>query len=474
MSQHRPLRIRQQLVYLILLLGLPTLALSLWQIQKVVDLRAEYELTNSQNLARLTAAQVDAYVGRVANRAPTLESQQLYELVKEELAELIPPVLTPYRRLGLIDREGNVVYSNTDEPPPWLEGSPSRSYLVARHHLSRLPWTAYAWVDRGDLLATEWPRVATSLVTFLLFGSASLLLASVITRRIVQPLNELQATAEAIAAGRLDARVADPGKADLLGGIAYTFNEMAERLASLNEDRSRFLRNTAHELRNPLAGVKGVLGLLRHRLRQGRPIDDLKRLTEAMEGEIDRISDILTEMLETFRLQSGQWQLRNERLNFIEVLDAALTPFLVAEPTHHFVVNRPDPGPVWIWGDAVRLEQVIRNLLTNATKYTPYGALIEVTLTHTADHVTLSVADQGIGIPADELNRVFEVFFRGRQLATDPGGIGLGLYYSDQVIKAHGGTLWVTSIEGAGSTFYLSLPTDNKEEQRGKDPGDGR
>jgi signal transduction histidine kinase len=110
-------------------------------------------------------------------------------------------------------------------------------------------------------------------------------------------------------------------------------------------------------------------------------------------------------------------------------------------------------------GDRDRLEQVLGNLLENAVKYSPDGSDITVTVEDKGETLLTAVCDRGIGIPADELNQVFERFHRGRQVSsTNYGGLGLGLYITKQIVERHGGSIWVESREGQGTTFYFSLP----------------
>ena len=120
----------------------------------------------------------------------------------------------------------------------------------------------------------------------------------------------------------------------------------------------------------------------------------------------------------------------------------------------------PDDGRA-VNGDRDRLEQVLGNLLENAVKYSPDGSEVFVNVDDRGDHIVTSVCDGGIGIPADELSQVFERFHRGRQVSsTNYGGLGLGLYITKQIVERHGGTIWVDSREGVGTTFYFSLPVE--------------
>jgi signal transduction histidine kinase len=117
-------------------------------------------------------------------------------------------------------------------------------------------------------------------------------------------------------------------------------------------------------------------------------------------------------------------------------------------------------------GDRDRLEQVLGNLLENAVKYSPDGSEISVNLDERGDTIVTSVCDRGIGIPADELAQVFERFHRGRHVSsTNYGGLGLGLYITKQIVERHGGTIWVESKEGSGTTFYFSLPASRPADE---------
>jgi len=122
----------------------------------------------------------------------------------------------------------------------------------------------------------------------------------------------------------------------------------------------------------------------------------------------------------------------------------------------------PDDDSKTVTGDRDRLEQVLGNLLENAVKYSPDGSEIFVNVEERNDTVVTSVCDRGIGIPTDELAQVFERFHRGRHVSsTNYGGLGLGLYITKQIVERHGGSIWVESKEGSGTTFYFSLPVAN-------------
>lgn len=228
-------------------------------------------------------------------------------------------------------------------------------------------------------------------------------------------------------------------------------------------ERRRFVQIAAHELRNPIAGVKGILSLLRQRVADGKPLQNFDRLSEVMEREIDRLSVLIGEILEAFYLQEGRLETKRMPVDLEQVVQAALSPYLVSAEGSRLVC-RTCPGMI-VLGDAHRLEEVIRNLLSNAFKYSSAGSPIEVVLSSRGGQADVFVRDTGVGIPREQIGRVFEVFFRGSNLAgRDPGGMGLGLYISKAIVEEHGGRIWAESEEGTGSVFHVELPLYPRKE----------
>jgi signal transduction histidine kinase len=223
--------------------------------------------------------------------------------------------------------------------------------------------------------------------------------------------------------------------------------------------RDRFIHLAAHELRNPMAGVKGILSLMRRRIAQGRPPGDLAELAATMEREVDRMSALLDQVFEAFRRESGRLEFRQEPVDLVQVVAAALRPYMAGSEKHRFISAGLANPPVWVQGDPQRLEEVVRNLVHNAVKYSPDGGEIRVVLRPCGGAVQLSVSDQGIGIAPEQLEQIFEGFFRGSNFGGhDPGGLGLGLHICRDTVQRHGGRIWAESVEGEGSTFHMELP----------------
>lgn len=223
--------------------------------------------------------------------------------------------------------------------------------------------------------------------------------------------------------------------------------------------RSDLLGITAHELRNPMASIKGILSFMRWRLTEGKPVYDMKKKIEVLEREIDRLARILDEMQEAFRVQEGRLDLECGPVDLGEVLETAVRPFAEAHERRRFLFEGASPHGVTVHGDFRRLEDVFRNLLSNAVKYSPPTTDIVLSVAVTKEQVSVGVMDTGVGIPPEDLPHVFRGFYRGSNLRPrDPGGLGLGLYICKGIVDAHGGSITIESRQGGGTTCRVSLP----------------
>jgi signal transduction histidine kinase len=227
------------------------------------------------------------------------------------------------------------------------------------------------------------------------------------------------------------------------------------------EDLSRlkdeFLSIASHELRTPVTSIKGYTQLAKMLIKE----NDLNTSEEYLDialDQIDRMSRLILELLDVSRIETGRLEIRREPIAWSHFVRDVVHRHHTAVSDRRFHVSVPDDNRV-VTGDRDRLEQVLGNLLENAVKYSPDGSDITVTVEDKGDSFVTAVCDRGIGIPSDELGQVFERFHRGRQVSsTNYGGLGLGLYITKQIIERHGGTIWVESREGQGTTFYFSLP----------------
>ncbi|HVS32446.1 MAG TPA: ATP-binding protein [Thermoanaerobaculia bacterium] len=238
----------------------------------------------------------------------------------------------------------------------------------------------------------------------------------------------------------------------------YTEQVDARRkVEDLSRLKDEFLSIASHELRTPVTSIKGYTQLAKTLIRE----NDLGTSEEYLDialDQIDRMSRLILELLDVSRIETGRLEIRREPIRWMSFVRDVVNRHHTAVSDRRFHMSVSDETKI-VNGDRDRLEQVLGNLLENAVKYSPDGSEVFVSVEDKGDHITTSVCDRGIGIPADELNQVFERFHRGRKVSsTNYGGLGLGLYITRQIIERHSGSIWVESKEGFGTTFYFTLP----------------
>ncbi|MFN2290355.1 MAG: ATP-binding protein [Anaerolineae bacterium] len=227
------------------------------------------------------------------------------------------------------------------------------------------------------------------------------------------------------------------------------------RIRRLETVRRDFISNISHELRTPLAGLKALVDTLR-----GGAIKDppaAKRFLKRMDAEVDDLTQMVEELLELSRIESGQVPLR---LAPTPVSDVLIPPVDRLRPQAEragldLTLQVPAAGRS-VLADVGRAQQVVTNLVHNAVKFTAPGGSITVSAEPAGDEVVISVTDTGVGIAAEELTRIFERFYKADR-ARSGGGTGLGLAIAKHIVQGHGGHIWAESVEGEGSIFYFTL-----------------
>jgi two-component system phosphate regulon sensor histidine kinase PhoR len=220
--------------------------------------------------------------------------------------------------------------------------------------------------------------------------------------------------------------------------------------------RRDFVSNVSHELRTPLASLKA----LTETLQQGALTDPpaAQRFLSQMDDEIDNLTQMVQELLELSRIESGKVPLQKKLITPLEVIEPAVKRMILqAQRSSLELVNTCPEFLPEINVDSSRLQQVLVNLIHNAIKFTPPTGRIEVSARAEEKFVIFSVQDSGIGIPPDDLARIFERFYKADRARTS-GGTGLGLSICRHLVEAHGGTIWADSRPGEGSTFFFSIP----------------
>ena len=299
-----------------------------------------------------------------------------------------------------------------------------------------------------------------------LLTAASVLLAGAATswwiiRRSLRPIDRMIGTAAAIAAGDLSQRVDHPDGRGELGKLAVALDAMLAQLETAFAAREesakrlrRFVADASHELRTPVAAIRGYAELYRH-----GGLDDDEALDRAMrriEGESSRIGVLVEDLLLLARLDQHQ-PLARAPVDVSALAADAVADLQAVDPDRPIVLDAPESAVVV--GDDARLRQVFANLLANARTHTPPGTAVRVDVVEDDEEVRVAVSDSGPGVAPAERARVFERFFRADpSRSRGSGGTGLGLSIVASVVAAHGGRVEVGEVDGGGARFTVHLP----------------
>ena len=252
-----------------------------------------------------------------------------------------------------------------------------------------------------------------------------------------------------------------------ISGLVAVMHDVTEQ-EKTEQERREFVSNVSHELRTPLTSMRSYIEALSEGAWKDEEI--APNFLKVTLDETDRMIRMINDLLDLSRMDSQQAALQLEYININELLSFVLDRF-------DMIMNNDEKGKkyrirrdftqreLWAEVDPDKIIQVIDNIMNNAIKYSPDGGTITVHLSETHNNILLSITDQGLGIPKKDLQRVFDRFYRvDKARARKQGGTGLGLAITKEVIKAHGGNIWVESQEGRGSTFYITLPYEPYEE----------
>ncbi|MDM8265723.1 cell wall metabolism sensor histidine kinase WalK [Limosilactobacillus pontis] len=237
-------------------------------------------------------------------------------------------------------------------------------------------------------------------------------------------------------------------------------------------ERKQFVSNVSHELRTPLTSVHSYVEALSDGAWKDKEV--APKFLNVIQGETDRMIRMINDLLSLSRMDAGTTKLNLEYVNIKELLNYILNRFDMiikneeedSSKKKYKIERHFTKKDLWVEIDTDKFTQVIDNIMNNAIKYSPDGGIITVRLLETHNHVIMSISDQGLGIPRKDLGRIFDRFFRvDKARSRKQGGTGLGLAISKEVINMLGGQIWVDSVEGHGSTFYISLPYVPYEEE---------
>jgi signal transduction histidine kinase len=380
----------------------------------------------------------------------------------EKLQALLERISSNSRtRIVMADLEGRV-YADSSEKLIGETLNTTLSKPFAAFLIEGIPILAYAEpIDTPQLeLAQQQFTSSVNRSLFLAIFAASIVaiaLTLATSKSILRPVETLIAAARKMEKGDLSQRVNIRSKGEL-GELANAFNAMADGLERLEQLRRNMTSDVAHELRTPLSNIRGYLEAI-----QDGMVEPTPELIVSLHEEALLLSQLVDDLQELALAEAGQIELKREPVPLPELIERTITALLPLIQEKKLQVRTefsPQLEPVN--ADHRRVSQVLRNLLTNAIRYTPTGGTITISARCQGDKVEVSVQDSGIGIDPDHLPFLFERFYRVDQSRTrSTGGAGLGLAIVKQLVQAQGGEVNVASQVGAGTTFIFTLPSAN-------------
>ncbi|HWS45094.1 MAG TPA: HAMP domain-containing sensor histidine kinase [Acidimicrobiia bacterium] len=358
-------------------------------------------------------------------------------------------------------------YASTRDDAPALPENPKGYFTIRSPHYRGVVVTDQ---DGNQYIVAMSLHDVDQSLHHLLFGELTIfaivllvlgVLAWWVVKLGLRPLEQMEETAGAIAAGDLSRRVEVVDEHTEVGRLGIALNEMLHQIETAFDERAasearlrRFVADASHELRTPLTSIRGYAELFR-RGAADRP-EDLAKAMRRIEEEADRMGVLVDDLLLLARLDQGR-PLELQPVDLTRLATDAVDDARAISPARPFDLS--SDGTVVVAGDEVRLRQVLANLLQNANRYTPPDTPVHVRVGTAGDDAFIEVADEGPGMSEDDARRAFERFWRADPSRTRAsGGAGLGLSIVSAIAEAHGGRASVETAPGRGATFRVQLP----------------
>ncbi len=393
----------------------------------------------------------------------------------------------------LFDEDGEVIVTSEPDdpladmwvpPPNWNDEKPRPHFATVNPTNRSFPYRACSLrvktADGQPCTAQAsylLDRMTTSLVLFRRVCAVGLALATILavvagrllSRRSLRPVQTLTETAGRIGAETLGERVPLAGTDDELDRLAETMNRMLDRIERHVDQIQQFTADASHELRSPLAALRGNAEVA---LTRNRSAEELRRVLENSIEHYDRLLRIAEDLLLLAKADAGHQILRKEGMRLGRAVRSVADLYEPLACDRGIELVLGDCQEIQIEGDGARLRQLVGNLLDNAIKNTNAKGRITVSLTPMNGNARLEIRDTGRGIPADHLSRVFDRFYRvDRARSAQHGGAGLGLSICRMIAECHGGSIDISSAPGKGTSVVVTLPLDRGADQSPRVPG---
>jgi two-component system sensor histidine kinase BaeS len=355
----------------------------------------------------------------------------------------------------------------------WAQQSPRLVWsLVGQSGLASLLTFINVWLTARLMFVNDHDfQLATILLVFA--GGIAIALGYFLSTTLTERISLLNHAATDIAAGKLSTRLVVQGR-DEVAQLSHTFNQMATQLEAMAQQQAEtdkmrrdLIAWVGHDLRTPLASIRAILEALGDGMVEDP--DTATRYIQTAQRDIRSLSALIEDLFEMAKLDAGGFTLDKVTLPISDLISDTMESFSeLARQRGVTLTGSVAPHTGVVHADVQKLGRVLANLISNALRYTPEGGTVSVTAKAVGTTVQVEVSDTGAGIPANDLPRVFEQFYRGDKARSRAagGGAGLGLAISKRIVEAHGGTITVDSKVGEGTTFRFTI--GQEEAVRGK------
>jgi len=286
---------------------------------------------------------------------------------------------------------------------------------------------------------------------------ASLIATYFISERLVAPIKDMRRAARLFSEGKFDARVTVVGN-DEIAELAVTFNEMASNMQELEDMRRSFLANVSHDLRTPMTTISGFIDSI---LEGAIPPEKYDYYLGVIGSEIKRLSRLVMTLLDITKMQAGERKFIMAPFDIAEMARLILISFEQKIDTKHLDVEfECDKDSMFVNADRDAIYQVLYNICDNGIKFSKEGGKYSITVTEKDSKTTISVFNEGVGIPKEEQKYIFDRFYKSdKSRGLDKTGVGLGMYISRTIIEAHNEKIWLESEPGEYCRFSFTLPS---------------
>lgn len=338
--------------------------------------------------------------------------------------------------------------------------------IIAKNELNEDEIVAFVFAASSAQSVKEFRNDIIRVVAIVIIAASiiSLLAVYMITYQQVRPLRQIAHTVTRFAAGDYNARVHYRSDNEV-GQLAAAFNEMAEAIATSESMSRSFVANVSHELKTPMQTISGFIdGILDGTI----PPSKQSQYLRIVSTETKRLARLVRSMLDLSRIDSGKMKLNTSRFDISNTIFTTLLSFeQKIEEKRIDIIGMEDIHPLNVNGDPDLIHQVIYNLTENAVKFTNEGGYIKLSVTVKNSEAYVNICNSGIGVPSDELNHIFDRFYKtDKSRSQDKTGVGLGLYIVKTIVTLHGGRIEARSEEGRYCEFEFHIPLAGPSGQR--------